>query len=78
MPKQWLSVDTRQLGQSRDSKFDGFLHIVPKAMAKIHHIDVKCWCEPRVAWDPDVDTVMVSHRDIRPHDPEKGKKKCPA
>jgi len=70
MPKKWLQVDTRQLGRDRSSKFDGFLHLLPKKMAKRHFVDIGCWCEPRLIWPEGGATLLVSHRDV-PADKEK-------
>lgn len=73
--RKWLSVDTRHLGHTRESTFDGFLHLLPRAMAKQHIIDIRCWCEPRILWSVEADTILVSHRDLNPETPRKKGKK---
>ena len=67
MPRaQWKMVDTRLLSSSRDTAFDGFIHILPWKYVSIHQMDMSCWCDTRVLWSEDWQTMLVSHRDMRP------------
>ncbi len=59
-------IDTRKLGRSRASIFDGFVHLVPRWSQSLHTIDVRCWCDPKLLWLEDAGTVLVSHRDKHP------------
>ncbi len=64
MAEQWLRIDTRDLGKNRDSKFDGFLHLIPKKNVRLHMVDTSCWCEPTLLWPENGDTLIVSHRNV--------------
>ena len=66
MKTHWHKLDTREFGGSRNCSFDGFFHLVPKAMAVIHELDVRCWCNPKLRWPENGQTLVVSHRDKRP------------
>jgi hypothetical protein len=61
-PNRWVPIDTRKFGD----RYDGFVHIVPRAMAQIHELCLDCWCDTKAIWLEDAGTVLVSHRDKRP------------
>lgn len=63
---KWLPVDTRKLAHGDWRVFDGFLHLLPRALASIHVVDMHCWCDPKISWMEDGETILVSHRDKRP------------
>lgn len=66
MQTLWNKVDTRTFGSNRKCAFDGFVHLIPRPMAVIHELDMRCWCRPKVRWPVDGRTLVVSHRDKRP------------
>lgn len=63
---RWKIIDTRRLGKDRSSPFDGFVHILPKALESIHVMGLRCWCSPRVIWSDEGETLLVSHKNKRP------------
>jgi hypothetical protein len=58
-------IDTRKMG---DAAFllDGFVHIVPRRAVELHYISTQCWCDPRVMWPEGGETIIVSHRHLKP------------
>jgi hypothetical protein len=61
----WVFVDTRKLG-AMSEMLDGCFHIVPQGGPDMHHVDLGCWCNPRVVWSPEAGTCIVSHRRVAP------------
>lgn len=57
-------IDTRKMG---DVSFllDGFVHVVPKRSYGVHCLSSQCWCEPRLVWPEDGETIVVSHRHLK-------------
>lgn len=63
---KWIEVDTRKLARGDWRVFDGFVHLLPRALAAIHIVDMDCWCDPKMIWPDGGNTMLVSHRDKRP------------
>ena len=60
-----ILIDTRKLG-AISALMDGFLHIIPQRTADMHCLNTQCWCDPRLVWPENGDTVIVSHKHKRP------------
>jgi len=57
-------IDTRKLGPMAPM-MDGFVHIIPTAAVHKHWLASDCWCEPRLVWPENGETVVVSHRHMK-------------
>lgn len=44
---------------------DGFVHIIPLSALHKHWLATDCWCDPRVVWPEDGETIVVSHRHLK-------------
>jgi hypothetical protein len=68
MKTRWMTVDTRRLNDGKRCQFDGFVHLLPKAMYTIHEVHMRCWCDPKISWLDEAGTILVSHKNKRPED----------
>lgn len=60
-----IKIDTRDMG-ALSHLMDGFLHIIPKRTADLHCLSTQCWCDPRLVWPENGETLIVSHKHRRP------------